>query len=560
MPRLNRVFEELGIGYWEREVPAEVLASIDKKKKKASTKNVTVEAESKKRKGASVARAPAKKKKKSVALVIAAAASSVGSVGVASTSSEDVQSSSVPSVDVWVTSDGDHGSPGAPVRPVRGAMSGAERPEESAAPARLLHDAGSSAERSKAGAHPSRSSRSAVGAAERPKASAAPARSLHGAASVAEQPEASAADPMPDIFGELYSSSEEGTEVVLQHAPSSPAVVAPPPALEADVGQPEAVFAEQAPAAQSSLSPPPTRPWAKESRPFGPSPHDRVETSAQGARQAAQPGLFMSDVMAGLLTPEERTAATSVRFGLGQPGPMAPSLSSFDTSISGWEECYLGVLGDIGALRLSLVEKEQETEALRTDLAKARDAEALFAEQAHRGVHAATIGHYQAIVVEFGGKTSAPLEEDNVYALASWLKRHLAKLPGLINGCTDYGALAGVANYAKLLDAQKSLAGRPPPVPCSATAGDASATACAPVGAMIGSGDGRRPQAPSPPIVDVGSIPGTSAIAEMPEVPNQEPTQDVVPLTLYNDATTRNIESPVQIKLQQLCSKLKRTI
>ena len=38
-----------------------------------------------------------------------------------------------------------------------------------------------------------------------------------------------------------------------------------------------------------------------------------------------------------------------------------------------------------------------------------------------------------------------------MYALASWLKRHLAKLPGLINGCTDYGALAGVANYAKLL-------------------------------------------------------------------------------------------------------------
>jgi len=38
-----------------------------------------------------------------------------------------------------------------------------------------------------------------------------------------------------------------------------------------------------------------------------------------------------------------------------------------------------------------------------------------------------------------------------VYALASWLKRHLAKLPSLINGCTNYGALAGVANYAKLL-------------------------------------------------------------------------------------------------------------
>ena len=67
------------------------------------------------------------------------------------------------------------------------------------------------------------------------------------------------------------------------------------------------------------------------------------------------------------------------------------------------------------------------------------------------GVLAAPVGHYQATVAELGGETSAPPEEDSVYALASWLKRHLAKLPGLINGCTDYGALAGVANYAKLL-------------------------------------------------------------------------------------------------------------
>jgi hypothetical protein len=125
---------------------------------------------------------------------------------------------------------------------------------------------------------------------------------------------------------------------------------------------------------------------------------------------------------------------------------------------------------------------------LRADLAKARDVEVLSAEQARRanelaeglqrelasekefaaavgeqlslmtrhldsvkGVLAATIGHYRATVAEFGGETSAPSEEDSVYAIASWLKRHLAKLPGLINGCTDYGALAGVANYAKLL-------------------------------------------------------------------------------------------------------------
>ena len=240
MPRLNRVFEELGIVYREREVPAEVLASIDKKKK-ASAKNVTAEAESKKRKGAAVAQAPAKKKKKKTgALVIAAATSSAGSAGVAFAGSEDVQSSSVPSVDVRVASSKDHGSPRAPVRPVSGAVSGAGRLE----------------------------------------ASAAPACSLHGATSVAEQPEASAADPMPDIFGGLYSSSEEGTEVALQHAPSSPAVVAPSSMPAADVGQPEAVLAEQAPVAQSSSSPPPARLLAEDSRPFGPSPYDMVETSA----------------------------------------------------------------------------------------------------------------------------------------------------------------------------------------------------------------------------------------------------------------------------------------
>jgi len=86
--------------------------------------------------------------------------------------------------------------------------------------------------------------------------------------------------------------------------------------------------------------------------------------------------------MAGLLTPEEQAAAASARFGPGQPRLMAPgpsecevflSYSSFGllllpmfdwasdlscccffyagssgTSISGWKECYLGVLGDVG--------------------------------------------------------------------------------------------------------------------------------------------------------------------------------------------------------------------
>ena len=130
----------------------------------------------------------------------------------------------------------DHSSPVAPVCPVSGAVSGARR----------------------------------LGA------SAAPACTSHGAVSVGEQPEASAADPMPNIFGGLYSSSEEGAEVILQHAPLSPIVAAPPPAPE----EPEAVLTEQALAARSSSIPPPTMPRAVESRPSGPSPHDRAGTSS----------------------------------------------------------------------------------------------------------------------------------------------------------------------------------------------------------------------------------------------------------------------------------------
>jgi hypothetical protein len=45
MPRLNRVFEELGIHHEEHKVPPKVLASIEEKSKKAAAKNVTVAAE-----------------------------------------------------------------------------------------------------------------------------------------------------------------------------------------------------------------------------------------------------------------------------------------------------------------------------------------------------------------------------------------------------------------------------------------------------------------------------------------------------------------------------------
>ena len=43
---------------------------------------------------------------------------------------------------------------------------------------------------------------------------------------------------------------------------------------------------------------------------------------------------FVGDVMAGLLTPEERAAATSVRFGPRQPGLMAPGPSEYRVFLS----------------------------------------------------------------------------------------------------------------------------------------------------------------------------------------------------------------------------------
>ena len=69
-----------------------------------------------------------------------------------------------------------------------------------------------------------------------------------------------------------------------------------------------------------------------------------------------------------------------------------------------------------------------------------------------------------------------------------------------------------------LQDAQKSLAGRPPSVPRSATAVGASTAGGAPGGSTIGGGGGRRPQAPCSPTADASSAPGTSAVADASEV------------------------------------------
>jgi hypothetical protein len=83
MPRLNQVFEELGVHHGEYVVPPEVLASIEKKK--AATKNVTAAAESKKRRGQVGPKVVSKKQK--------TAATSAAPVPSPATSSTDASAS-----------------------------------------------------------------------------------------------------------------------------------------------------------------------------------------------------------------------------------------------------------------------------------------------------------------------------------------------------------------------------------------------------------------------------------------------------------------------------------
>jgi hypothetical protein len=83
MPRLNRVFEELGIHHGEHKVPAKVLKLIEDKVKKAATKNATAVAESKKRRGAGGPKVVSKKQKViPTSTAASAAASAIASVDV----------------------------------------------------------------------------------------------------------------------------------------------------------------------------------------------------------------------------------------------------------------------------------------------------------------------------------------------------------------------------------------------------------------------------------------------------------------------------------------------
>ena len=64
---------------------------------------------------------------------------------------------------------------------------------------------------------------------------------------------------------------------------------------------------------------------------------------------------------------------------------------------------------------------------------------------------AAVIGLYSGLLAQFGGSNSAPLPSGDVGASLAWLKSHISMLPDFVGGAVDFGALAAVSSFARLL-------------------------------------------------------------------------------------------------------------
>ena len=61
------------------------------------------------------------------------------------------------------------------------------------------------------------------------------------------------------------------------------------------------------------------------------------------------------------------------------------------------------------------------------------------------------VGLYRDALRQFGGSTSAPPEGGDIAAILAWLKSHITKLPNVVGGAVDFGALVGVSSFAHLL-------------------------------------------------------------------------------------------------------------
>jgi hypothetical protein len=58
---------------------------------------------------------------------------------------------------------------------------------------------------------------------------------------------------------------------------------------------------------------------------------------------------------------------------------------------------------------------------------------------------------YTKVLGQFGGITSPLPLEPSAHSILSWLKLNSAKLPNLVGGEVDFGALSAPSNFSKML-------------------------------------------------------------------------------------------------------------
>jgi hypothetical protein len=61
------------------------------------------------------------------------------------------------------------------------------------------------------------------------------------------------------------------------------------------------------------------------------------------------------------------------------------------------------------------------------------------------------VGLYTNSLAQFRGSTSAPPPSGDVGASLAWLKSHIHMLPDFVGGAVDFGVLAAVSSFARLL-------------------------------------------------------------------------------------------------------------
>jgi len=103
------------------------------------------------------------------------------------------------------------------------------------------------------------------------------------------------------------------------------------------------------------------------------------------------------------------------------------------------------------------LQRAEKAEDIADRLRKELDAERTSAAELQTRVQkadaeaAAIVGLYAESLAQFGGSTSAPPPSGDVGASLAWLKSHICMLPDFVGGAVNFGALAAVSSFAKLL-------------------------------------------------------------------------------------------------------------